>query len=1159
MSKTIWQPEQREILDFNEKKDLIIFASAGSGKTSVMVEKIVRYIESGVDVSQIIVVTFTNNSAADMRDKISEKLKERIKEAKSEESRDHLRKQIVDLPQADIGTIDSFCNAIVQKHYEVIGVNPGLGVLSQGEESVLLLEAIQTEITERIEREDEALLVLGKYFSSGRNLGRLSEIVREIYSRTGAFPSQEKELKKMRESCDIEVIENKAIKRLIEKFRVRAIDIKERVQEKLSASRELGNRYQDLVKRILEVGKEYSSMSDLCSRIDRASLNFPQKLLAYECKNKEERDRYNASMKEVEGHINEMKAVFPDEKTVVKMETSSRNMLLLLIEMTECVIKKFEQLKKDTNKMSFSDVERYALRILTEEKDGIEGPSKIARDILESKKHIFIDEYQDTNNLQEMILKRISNNNIFMVGDIKQSIYMFRNSDPDIMKEKHDSFKKFKEIGESKSLNFNYRSHQKILEFVNDVFAVIMSESFGSVNYKEESQMTPFNRFPLDQKTPPVTVKLFDKKDNEEEGGEESASDTLWPEIYSVSNAPRKEAKADPEAEWVADVIVSMVGKEEIYDKKISANRKIDYRDIVLLQRNRNVLPYAEAFERKGIPYESIGGADAIEKDDIKTMNCVLRTISNPEQDYPLTYLMTSFFGKFSSSDLLALRTHRIKEIKDNKTLSEEEKIQEIDNIKKETIYQALSRAKGEIGKKAKKILDIIDKYRDESYLTDVASLMMKIATETGFDAEMLSSGDSRISSFNTFVEYLRDKEFNRNIEAYLNWADKDLDIEVKLPGSGSNCVRINTIHGSKGLEFPIVFFTNSDQGFTKSKVNSKDILMDKDLGVSAKYVDIRLRKLIQTPSYVSISERLSEREKEEQMRILYVALTRAMNRLFITGAKPPKNFDSNGRVAEISKLNCLIEYACSRYPSFKEEYYDNYQPEKETEETQKLTLPKIKDSEILSFHNYEYSPSTKIHNKYTVTELASTTMTTIEKNNSEEGIMPNMVPYSPDQGTFYHKILEKIDISKTASEEIKNEIDRLFLEGIPGKGVKREEIDDSVIIRALNNQLFKDMKGKEILREQPFMMYLPYNEVIEGGTVSEEKVIVQGVIDLMSIEGEEVTLVDYKYSRSSPDVIKQRYFEQMRVYSLAIERVLKKTVVRKVIYLLSQDKVVDF
>jgi len=1159
MSNTIWQPEQVDVLEFNENKDLIVFASAGSGKTSVMVEKIVRYLESGVDVSQIIVVTFTNNSAADMRDKISEKLKERIKGAKSEDMRDHLRKQIVDLPQADIGTIDSFCNAIVQKHYEVIGVNPGLGVLSQGEETVLLLEAIQTEISEGIEREDQDLLVLGKYFSSGRNLGRLGEIIREIYYRTGAFPSQEKELKKKRESCDIDVIENKAIKRLIDNFMIRARKLKEIVQAKLSLSKELGNRYQNLINRLVEIGKEYSSMSDLCSRIEIAYSNFPVKILAAECKNKEERDRYNSAMKEVEGFINEMKTVFPDEKTVIEIETSSRKVMLLLIDLTEAVIKRFELLKKDANKMSFSDVERYALRILTEEKEGLEVPSKIAREISESKKHIFIDEYQDTNNLQEMILRRISNNNIFMVGDIKQSIYMFRNSDPDIMKEKHDSFAKFKETGESKSLNYNYRSHQKILKFVNDVFSAIMSESFGSVNYKKDSQMTAFNEFPEDKEIPPVTVKLFDKKDSEEEGGEEDPGYSVWPEVYSVSNAPRKEAKSDPEAEWVADAIVSMVGKEQIYDKKISASRKIEYKDIVLLQRNRDVKPFAEAFERKGIPYESIGGEDAIEKEDINTINCILRTISNPEQDFPLTYLMTSFFGKFSPSDLLALRTHRIKEINESETLSEIEKIQELEKINNENIYQALSSAKGEIGQKAKRLLDMIGKYRDESYLTDVASLMMRIATETGFDAEMLSTGESRISSFNTFVEFLRDKEFNKNIEAYLSWVDKDLDIEAKLPGSGSNCVRINTIHGSKGLEYPIVFFTNSDQGFKKGKINSKDILMDKDLGVATKYVDIRLRKLIQTPSYISISERLSEREKEEQMRILYVALTRAMNRLIVTGAKPPKNFDPNGRVEDISKLNCLIEYASSRYPSFREEYYDNYEPEEAAETTKELTLPEIKEGEKISFHSYEHLPATKIHNKYTVTELASTSMSMIEKNGAEEGILPNMVPYTPEQGTFYHKILEKIDFSSTTDEEIKKEIDRLYLEGIPGQGVKREEIDDSIIIRALNNKLFRDMKGKEILREQPFMMYLPYNEVIEGGTFSEEKVIVQGVIDLMSVDGEEVTLVDYKYSRSTPDAIKQRYFEQMRVYTLAIEKILKKTVLRKVIYLLSQDKVVEF
>lgn len=1155
-----WQPEQEAVLEFNEHKDLVVFASAGSGKTTVMVEKILRYLEGGGEVKKLIVVTFTNNSARDMRDKILDKLKQRVRNASSREVAEHLRKQIVNLPQGDIGTIDSFCNALVQKHYEDIGVNPALGVLSQSETDSLFDEAIEEEINERIKLEDADLKLIVQYFFSGRSMDKIKDIVKEINNKTSAYPHPELEIARMRESCNLEVLENKAIKSYILNIKKQALEYLRQVKV-----RALGNnlgRYQDLAARLENIGTEYKGVEDFCLKAAGSWFNYPGKLFAADCKNKEERDLYNETRKTVEGLIYSAYSAFGSAEVVKEMEFSSRKIMSLIIDFTESVISRFNDMKAYENKMTFSDVERYAFKILTEEKEGKEVPSKIAVEIAEGKEKIFIDEYQDTNYLQESILRRLSNNNIFMVGDIKQSIYGFRNSEPDIMKEKKERYEKNAQDGKCMGLNDNFRSHPEILDFVNEVFSVIMTEDFGRVDYDKEARMTPFEAFPknLEEDYPVVTVKFFDDKDDEEESSdeEEDGETLVWPEVYSISQSPKVIIKVDSEAEWVANTILSMVGKQKIFDKKSQNFRSIDFKDIVILQRNRKVTPFAEAFKNKGIPYESVGGDKALLMQDIDTLNSLLRIISNPRQDYPLVFALSSFFGKFSTEDLLSIRKERLDSVSNNPSLSPEEKKTRVSEVKAESFYEAIWHVESEIGKRARDFIEMIDRYREESYLIDVPSLLMKIATETGFDAEMLSSRDMRIASFNTYVEFLRGKDFSTNVETYLKWVDKKLDIDAKLPGSGANCVQINTIHGSKGLEYPVVFLTKCNQGFSSAQISKKDILIEKELGACAKYVDIGVRKLINTPTYLAIAERLAEIEKEEQMRILYVALTRAMNRLIITGKKIPNDFNPDQEVSSIRSLNTLIEYSARRsHVVFSA--YNNYDPEIISMADSGKIMPIIKDTlEKISFHEYKYESSTKINNKFSVTQISSGISSVVDENQEYNEILPQMVPFSQEEGTLYHKIMENIDFSRRSGEEVAIQIDSMFKAGLLNTNIDRSVVDDSVIYQALNNPLFKDLEGKKILKEKPFILNLPYRQVVETSMIK-DNVIIQGVIDLMAIDGDEVVLIDYKYSRSSPEKLRVRYAEQMRIYALAVEKILKLKVKRKVIYILSQDKVVDF
>lgn len=1172
-----WLEDQEAALKFEKGKDMIVFASAGSGKTTVMVEKIVRYLaQENSSIMKIIVLTFTNNSASDMQTKILDEIKKRIMKETDASLIEHLRKQIIDLPLAYIGTIDSFCNTIVQKHYESIGINPGLSVLSAAEAEQILDETIEEIFEEKIKMDEPLFKLAATCFSKGRDISKIRDIIKEINFKLGASSNPKEDMAFLKDSCSIFPLENRAIKVYIEKLKKEAKELKNQIDttkrqyplyetNKKGEVNDLNCKYEKLDTMVSALLATEDSILSLSKVIIDLYKEIPEKLAAADFKNADTRKAYNELLKDYSAFLNTVYFDFGEGKNTVKIEEDSRNVVKIIVDLAEEVISRFEEKKAADNKMTFSDIERFALQILSSN-EGPEEPSKIAQDIARDIDYIFFDEYQDTNELQDKIIKMVARKNIFMVGDIKQSIYMFRNSDPDIMKNKRETFSNSPEEGKIIDLNYNFRSHKDILDFVNEVFSSVMSNDFGKVNYKKEAMMTPFEVFPEEANSlkPIVTIKLFENtekvEENEEKTQEEDEEKAEFQKIYSIRNAPIVEKKDNAQAKWIADTILSIVGKKTIYDKKKAAFRMVEFKDIVLLQRNRKVEPYAEAFKIMGIPYESAGTDNALSTNDIEILNSLLRVISNPRLDYPLALVLASFFGKFSLKDMLNIRKNRIDSVKNNTMLSEEEKKKQ---LKEESLYDAVSNLEGEIGVKAKSLLNLINKYREESYLIDVPSLLMKIVTETGYDAEMLSGEDERISSFNIYTEFLRGKEFASNIENYLRWVDKDQKIEVSLPSSGANCVKIDTIHASKGLEYPIVFLCEADQGFKKARITSNDILIDKEYGIAAKYVDISERKLVETLNYISVYDRIQEREKEEQLRILYVALTRAQNKLYITGAPSKKATErAESDYVDVTELNSLLELiirAAKTSVTVKDKY-NNSEPEDVTSLVSGEVLPEMPlsyDAPKLEHHKYLYEPSTKINNKYTVTQISSSIDNMGYETQEKYEHVQTMMPFSQEEGTLYHKIMEKIDIRPQSKEEVSRRIDELYKEGLTVE-IPREQVDDEIIFKAVNNPLFLNFQTQRIEREKSFILYLPYSEIAPTSEVA-DKVVVQGVIDLLAFgKNKEVTLVDYKLSMSSPETIKTRYAEQIAVYALAVEKILRCKVTKKVIYILGQDKIVE-
>jgi ATP-dependent helicase/nuclease subunit A len=660
-----------------------------------------------------------------------------------------------------------------------------------------------------------------------------------------------------------------------------------------------------------------------------------------------------------------------------------------------------------------------------------------------------------------------------------------------------------------------------------------MTSGFGKIDYKNDAMMQTILQWP--EKEGIVTVKKVGKDEN---------PPAILSGIYSVPRAEKMDSNVEKvETSWVARTIQHVVGNEKIYDIKEGKERPVEYRDIALIQRtNTPTSKFTAEFQKRGIPYETVGAKEGLKTQDIDLFNSLIKVLSNPRQDYPLLVVMQSFFGQFTIDDIIDLRKNR---------------------EEGEWLYDSLLLASSEGNEKAKDLLELINRYRRQAYLVSVPDLMLSIATETGYDAEMLSSLDERISSFNAYVSYLRDKDFAKNIDSYLVWVSSDSEIEVKLPSAGVNAVSIGTIHGAKGLEYPIVFLTsthiNPRQG--SGAKGSPVIVADKDLGIGFKVLK-QNKALVNSLSYLAIERKKLFLDKEEGLRVLYVALTRAQNRLFVTATKEDEGPKAISKYPwEINTYIDLIDYA-SQYSDVVRKAYNNFDPPEDDKIVSFHQAPEInyeKDDLKLTFPEYEHVGATMIGNKYTVTELSAASYTERESGEGKIEFIPGLAPISVEEGIRYHTILQYIDFTKDSKEEVSKQIDEMVSSGLLGSYVNRKKINDDIILKALQNPLFKQIANMHILREQEFQLYLPHREISLESDV-EDKVIVQGIIDLVAYNDKgEAILVDYKYSSASCQEIYTRYSKQIDIYALAIERVLKKKLVKKVVYLIGKDEIVEF
>lgn len=1146
MSERTWNDDQKEAIKSVDENTLVS-ASAGSGKTAVTIERIIRIIKSGTPVREIVMLAFSNAVAAELKDRISAELVKAMREDGAD--KEYLREQIDDVTLADISTVHSFCGNIVKEFFEEAGIDPSYSILEPEEKEGMLDKSVDAVLKEYGEKADP--LVSSLKFTFGGD-GDLRAQIKRVYDFLESQPDRKKWLD---EAFSGYGNGDAAAKYFIDDCKKTLEDIRraaDALAEGLGEYKGFDPDNKVGIYLISEACKEAlgkdgeefiaaAAKIDLSFSVGRAMGKKAVEKVAAETgidpafaamRYKELRSAQKSFVDKLEregGRIKKLAAYTADKWAEYGEKVGAY--VKKLAEIVGKVAEAYAEEKRSENKMDFADLEYYAIKIL-------ENP-EIAKEISSRYKYVCIDEYQDTNYVQEYVLSRISNgHNLFMVGDVKQSIYQFRLTETEIFLSKYDRYGADGKAGKLVTLNQNYRSDRRILDFVNEIFSKIMTRENGGVDYAGTAMLNT-DKEPVICGDEPV-VRICPLSPKKKKAAKESGDG-----VYSVrENQPEEDDGASEEARYIAEKIASLVGKKEIgyYADGKPVRRKIEYRDITLLcaKRSQRVKAIIEYLHEAGVPVAGANITGDGQNASVNVLMNLLKVIDNPLQDVALVAVMKSVFGGFDCSELANIRKEYPKE-----------------EYFHECVKLYAAEKEDVLSEKIRVFFDGIRSLREFSAQAPVGRLLEEAIARYSFDKYALSRfGREDCDRMRAFVAGLEGKSYAVTLQAMLAYGE-----DVSLSGKSAerpeddNCVQTSTIHSSKGLEYPVVFVMDAAARFSSE---NGDLLLDKDLGMAMRYPEEDTRLKRNTLKYLACARKLEKKNTEERMRLFYVALTRAKNMLFVTGTA--SDFAS-GIKAETSFMNWLNNVAVLS-PGFCEKYVENYASAEEGEETEEysdvVTFAKPspqKLSEIREYLEYEYpyAKSARTGIKHTVTGIN-------KENPADYGTIYVKNWFEEDSagvGTAYHKVMENVDYDSADEQAVAEQIKELYEKGVLDE-LSAKAVDPGVVFRCLCSDVITKARACEHMREKQFMLRVSAKDVIEDG--SDDKILVQGTVDLLipdRVNGT-ATVVDFKMSKLPPERIAARYRKQLELYALAAENGLGLKVDKKLIYVLGQDVILE-
>ena len=1251
--------DQQRVIDLRNC-NILVSAAAGSGKTAVLVERIVELVSGSgcdsaqaVDIDRLLIVTFTNAAAAQMRERITKALSDRVE---AEPDNEHIKKQLMLIHNAKIMTIHSFCLYLIKNHFNDIGLDPDFRTADEGEIRLLKQEVLSELLEEQFALGRQEFTDCVEYFAYDGREKRLEELIERLYTFSGSYPFPEKWLRQHRMDYHMETFEELVktewFAGMMQEISALLQECKEQEKAALKVCEEPDGPYFYAV--ALEQDQELLAglEQELASVVQTAS-EPEQSVASAEMDSSVAKDAFEALAARVQGISYARMApkkddsVSAEKRELVKaMRERVKSLLGTLSEkyfvsgpkqwLAECrqadaalcelvdlallFGERLTEKKREKNLLDFEDMEHLALQILLkEEENGQMVPSDTALEYREQFVEILIDEYQDSNLVQEFLLQSISGEddgrfNRFMVGDVKQSIYKFRLARPELFLEKFATYQKEDGNCVRVDLKQNFRSRHEVTDCVNDLFLQLMHRELGGVEYDADAALYPAAQFPeADGEAADAREKDVALGSEEKQGSAVPVSTACEASIARSPYEPELciaaisgEKGEDPkelEAKMIAGKIREIVGKLPVRDSESGQLRPARYQDIVILLRTTSGWDetFKKILEENAIPVFVTSKTGYFAATEVQTVLNFLRVLNNPLQEIPLFGVLKSVLFGFGDAQLATLRA--------------------LDETGKRCLYDCVKLAAGEgesgegsvgygrgsngadasLREKCCSFLSFLNRYREYAVYLPIHKLMEQFLEETGYlyTVSALPGGVQR--RINVEMLLTRAESFEKTSYSglfhfirYMEQLEKyDIDYgETGASDENADVVRIMSIHKSKGLEFPVCFVSGLSKRFNRQD-SVAPVLMDMDLGLAIDWVDPTARIRHTTLKKNVLARKLNADSMGEELRVLYVALTRAEEKLILTGTckedKLPQEDATQGaygysalRLQEASSYYDLVLPAwqsvgrrlqiCTQEELLQAELvraslgYNSRQKlfeeaGKEPEAAELALCERLQKP-------YAHENLAGLFVKTTVSELKKEGMQEEAAEGLELFPEEEVVPYLPQfvreqeenvsgttRGSAYHRLLEIFPFER--QETWTAEKIRTVIEEYKADRRLSEEYAAAINvykIRAflqtpLAARMAKAARSNRLHREQPFVLGLSANR-LNTDFPEDETVLIQGIIDVYLEEEDGIVLADYKTDLvKDPKELILRYRVQLDYYEEALVRLTGKCVKEKLIY----------
>lgn len=1200
-----WTEEQQKVIDVRNK-NVLVSAAAGSGKTAVLVERILSLVcgskegDTPMDVDRLLVVTFTNAAAAEMRERIGVALTKRL-EAEPESV--HLQKQQTLIHNAQITTIHSFCQYVIRNYFHQLDLDPSFRIGDEGELKLLRGEVLKELLEDRYGEKSPEFVEFVETYAAGKSDAPIEDLILQLYEFSMSYPYpkrwldgcmaayQASDKEELNQSKWMEFLLN-YIGKLLAGW-----------QEELKGALELCGEtdgpymYQEALLKDLEqvsellnchIYEEYQSALESLAFARLSSKRDEQVDEGKKAQVKDLRERMKKSLKDLKETY--FSCPLEDVWELLKMAASPTEVLISLVKE---FADRYQEKKRSKNLADFSDLEHLALEILVEDVQEEDGRFAVtvtdaARELSERYVQIMIDEYQDSNLIQEIILNSVSRRemgspNVFMVGDVKQSIYRFRLARPELFMEKYHTYPQTDE-GEAVRIDLhkNFRSREEVLTGVNEIFYRLMTPGVGGIRYDKDAALYPGASMP--------------EPEEGSNGPELLLLNGSGPEL---SDERGDLTVREIEAYGAAERIKELLSHQQVWDGRKECFRPASYGDIVILLRSLAGWGdvYARVLTEAGIPAHTESRTGYFTTIEIQTLLNLLRVVDNPRQDIPLAAILKSMIGGFTDRDLALIKS----------------------KYKDKPFHEACmsfwqeEKGEKELVRRLKEFYQQLNRYRSKAEYLPIHEFLWFVLEDTGYGDYLAAQpgGEQREANVRMLIERAIsfEKTSYRGLFHFVRYMEQlesyqeDFG-EAGITGENEDAVRIMTIHKSKGLEFPIVIVGGLGKSFNRQDTRSR-VVIHPDLGLGVDYVDTRRRVKIPLLPKKVLQKALDLEMLGEELRVLYVAFTRAKEKLILLGSvkkleeklEQSRGIEKNSLAPlTFSKLSSAGTYMDWIFPAAAGSSFDlsQIQPELLLEKAvgQQISMEELRErlrhpeelperdeafAEELEkqFHEiYPYEEETSLRVKVSVSELKKAGQTEEEDVDTLLYPQEEIVPYIPRfmqeeepasgaaRGTAYHRVLECLDLSGLYhSDRVREAIGRLVEEG----KLTKEQAD---VVRPYDIYAFgrTDLarrmmaaKGRGGLHtEQPFVIKLPACE-LDLGYTSREPVLVQGIIDAYFYEEDGIVVVDYKtdYVRQGEELL-EKYGRQLDYYEIALEKLTGKRVKEKVIYSFCLGKCVE-